>query len=194
MSNASEALRIKNARTKIRTKMVALGVCTNTDLIDSMATKIEAIVNNGSVNASVREGESYTIPAGYHSGSGTVGGISGGGGNYNLQSKTAIPSTTQQSIVSDSGYYGLSGVTVEPIPSNYGDVSDVNVAESEVLVNKIFVNSSGQEKTGTMPNKGAVDLTINALEASSITIPAGYHSGTGTVSISDELETELASI
>ena len=84
MSNASEALRIKNARTKIRTKMVALGVCTNTDLIDSMATKIEAIVNNGSVNASVRAGESYHIPAGYHIWSGPVGVLSGVGRTHHL--------------------------------------------------------------------------------------------------------------
>lgn len=37
-----------------------------------------------------------------------------------LQSKTATPTESSQTIAADSGYDGLSQVTVNPIPTNYG--------------------------------------------------------------------------
>lgn len=39
--------------------------------------------------------------------------------SLNLQTKTATPSTSTQTITKDSAYDGLSQVTVNPIPSNY---------------------------------------------------------------------------
>lgn len=38
----------------------------------------------------------------------------------NLQEKTATPTTETQIITFDTEYQGLSRVTVDPIPSNYG--------------------------------------------------------------------------
>ena len=37
-----------------------------------------------------------------------------------LQSKSATPTESAQTIAADSGYDGLSQVTVSPIPTNYG--------------------------------------------------------------------------
>lgn len=183
-SIATEITRITTDRNTIRTKFVALGIATSNADLDDLATAADGIVNRGAVDASVQEGESYTIPAGYHNGAGTVRGVSGGG-NYSLQAKTVTPTTTQQAVSPDAGYYGLSGVTVNAIPSNYKDVSSVTATAADVLANKIIVGANGTAITGTMPNNGTI--TTQTLDATtgkqSYTIPAGKHSGSGKVQI-----------
>ena len=96
--------------------------------------------NNGKVSGeiSTKTGK-YIIPLGFHDGSGSVGidpaeqekliatnikqgitlfGVEGtySGEGAQLQSKTATPSTVQQTIQPDEGYDGLSVITVKPIP------------------------------------------------------------------------------
>lgn len=183
MSISTEITRIQSARNKIRTKLVELGLVTTTDKLDILASAIEGIINRGAVSAQVQEGDTYTIPKGYHNGSGTVSGVSGGG-NYSLQSKTVTPTKQQQNVTPDSGYYGLSDVTVNPIPSNYQDTSVVTAGADDVLANKIIVDADGNIITGTMPNNGAVSKTLDANNGNQIyTVPKGYHSGTGSVKI-----------
>lgn len=97
--------------------------------------------NNGAVagKISTKAGK-YTVPAGYHDGSGTVqidateqaklvpaniregvtilgvsGGMSGSEG-VKPQSKTVTPSTSEQTVLPDDGYTHLSQVTVAAIP------------------------------------------------------------------------------
>lgn len=180
MSIQTELTRLSDARNKLRNKAVNLGIGTGTDKLDVLAEKYDAIVNQGSVDATVKEGETYNIPKGYHDGSGTVSGVSGGG-NYSLQTKVATPTKQQQSITSDDGYYGLSAVTVQPIPDQYQDVSHVTAAEGDVLATKVFVGADGETKTGTMANNGAVSKVLDTT-TTSYAIPAGYHSGSGSVS------------
>lgn len=190
MSISTEITRIQTARNTLRTKAVALGIGLTTDKLDDLADEFDAIVNQGAISATVQEGDTYTIPAGYHNGAGTVSGVSGGG-NYTLQSRTVTPTKSQQTITPQSGYYGLSDVTVEPIPAAYQDVSSVNAAAGDVLANKVIVVSDGTVTTGTMPNNGAVSKTLDAgTNNQSYTVPAGYHNGSGTVQIS--LETKSA--
>lgn len=183
MSTATEISRLTDARNTIRDKLIELGMATSTSKLDALATAIDGITNRGAVSASVQEGDTYTIPAGYHNGSGTVSGVSGGG-NYTLQSKTATPTKSQQSITPDSGYYGLDSVTVNPIPEAYQNVSAVTAGAADVLAGKIIVDATGASVTGTMPNVGAVSKVLDATSNNqSYTVPAGKHSGTGTVSI-----------
>ena len=183
MSTQTEITRLQNARNKIRTWLVGLGLATSTDKLDELATKAAAIKNRGAVDASVKEGESYTIPAGYHNGSGTVKGVSGGG-NYNLQTKSVTPTKEQQSISPDQGYYGLSAVTVGAIPENYQDVSATTTEEGDVRANKVFIKSDGTTATGTLTDNGAVSKVLDATKDNqSYTVPDGIHNGKGAVSI-----------
>lgn len=184
---ADEILRLETARNTLRTKAVNLGISTNTALLDELAAAYNAIVNNGTVDAEVKEGETYTIKRGWHNG-GTVKGVAGGG-NYSLQAKGPItPTKQQQSITSDEGYYGLSSVLLGAIPDNYNDTSSVNVTAAEVLANKIFVTAEGAVTAGTMPNIGKVTKTLDA-STTSYTIAKGYHNGEGKVSVTLETKT-----
>lgn len=54
-----------------------------------------------------------------------------------------------------------------------------NATESDVLSGKRFYAKDKIIKEGKMPNRGAVDTTINP--GSSYTVPAGYHNGNGKV-------------
>ena len=186
MSTQTEITRLQEARNKIRTWEVGLGIATSTDKLDELATKAAAIKNQGAVDANVKEGETYTIPAGYHNGSGTVKGVAGGG-NYTLQTKKITPTKEQQSVVPDAGNYGLSSVTVEAIPENYQDVSAVTVVEGDVRANKVFIKADGSTAAGTLADNGAVTKTLDATaDNQSYTVPAGIHNGKGAVSITLE--------
>lgn len=190
MSTQTEITRLQTARNKLRTWLVGLGLAASTDKLDALADKAAAIKNNGAVDANVKEGESYTIPAGYHNGSGTVKGVSGGG-NYNLQAKSVAPTKEQQSVAPDQGYYGLSSVTVGAIPENYQDVSATTAAPGDVLANKVFIDADGVTQAGTMPDNGAVSKVLDATTGNQeYTVPAGKHSGAGKVSV--VLETKSA--
>lgn len=62
------------------------------------------------------------------------------------------------------------------------DTTDANAVASEILSGRTaYVNKN--KITGSMPNNGAVSGTITT-KAQTYTIPAGYHSGLGGVSIS----------
>lgn len=190
MSTQTEITRLQTARNKLRTWLVGLGLAASTDKLPTLADKAAAIKNNGAVDAQVKEGESYTVPKGYHDGTGTVKGV-GGGGNYQLQAKSVTPTKEQQAVTPDQGYYGLSGVTVGAIPENYQDVSATTAAPADVLANKVFIDADGVTQAGTMPDNGAVEKVLDATAGNQeYTVPAGKHSGAGKVSV--VLETKSA--
>ena len=134
MSIATELAKLQTARNKIRTKLVALGLVNAAAKLDDCATAVDGISNQGAVSATVQEGDTYTIPAGYHNGSGTVSGV------------------------------------------------------ADTLTGKVIVTADGKVATGTMPNNGAVSKTLDA-GTPLYTIPKGYHSGAGKVSVAVETKT-----
>lgn len=66
---------------------------------------------------------------------------------------------------------------------------DATVGVAEILKGKTAY-AAGKKLTGTMPNNGAVTLTVDTV-AGVVKIPQGYHDGSGTVSI---LSTEQAKL
>ena len=184
---ATQITRIANDRNTIRNKMIDFGLAESTANLDALATAVSGIANNGAVSAQVKEGETYTIPKGYHNGSGTVSGVAGGG-NYKLQSKSINPTKSQQNVTPDEGYYGLSDVTVAAIPAEYVDTTDGTATAAQILTGRTAY-VAGEKVTGTMPNNSPA-ATVLDTETASYKIPAGYHDGTGSVSLS--LETKSA--
>lgn len=183
---AQEYNRIATDRNTIRAKLVELNLALSTDTLTKLATAISEIVNRGTVNASVKEGETVTLEPGYYSG-GSVAGVSGGG-SYALQEKTVTPTKKATTVTSDAGYYGLSQVVVNAIPSNFNDTSDVTAAAGDVLLGKVIVLADGTVKAGTMPDNGAVNKALDANTVQYV-IAAGYHNGTGKVTITLETKT-----
>lgn len=96
-----------------------------------------------------------------------------------------ILSTLGQKTITENGSYsakndGLDGYdeVVVNIPESGGtDVSGVTATPDDVLEGAVFVNSQGEEKTGTIPVNGAVGATIDGIETKSVEIPAGYTTG-----------------
>lgn len=192
MSINTQISRIESLRNTIRSKLVEIGLVQSTAKLEDCATAISALEDKGNVSVTLKEGETYTIPKGYHRGAGTVSGISGGG-NYSLQSKTVTPTKSQQQITSDDGHYGLSDVVVEPIPTSYQDVSGVTLKKTEALEGKTFVDADGVAQVGSMKNNGAINKTIDGITVTSVDIPAGYTTG-GKVSLTSDIEEALAEI
>ena len=156
--------------------------------------------NNGAVTGSVNAGGTYTIPAGYHNGSGTVTGNS-------LASQTA-GSAAAGDILKDKIAW-VAGSKVTGTMTNNGAVTGSVNAGGTYTIPAGYHNGSGKvtgnalsgqtagtataahilsgktawvagsQLTGTMTNRGTVTQTLNA--GGSYTIPAGYHSGSGTV-------------
>ena len=60
------------------------------------------------------------------------------------------------------------------------DTSDADAVAAEILYGKTAYKA-GSKLTGTMPNRGAVNLEIDDLVGE--TIPAGYHDGSGTAAV-----------
>jgi hypothetical protein len=109
--------------------------------------------------------------------------------NQGAVSKSFTPSTSSQSYTVPAGYHNGSGiVTVAAAPTS---LIDGTAAAGDVLAGKTFFCDSYTAKTGTMTNRGAWagtgSFTASAPgtgKSVAVTVPAGYHSGSGKVTVS----------
>lgn len=69
------------------------------------------------------------------------------------------------------------------------DTSEATASAAEVLNGKTF-GVGGEIKTGLMPNQGAKTLAITE-KGTPVTIPAGYHDGSGKAQIASTEEAKL---
>lgn len=69
------------------------------------------------------------------------------------------------------------------------DSGDATVQVAEMLSGKTAY-ARGQKLTGTMPNRGAVSEAITQKDQT-VSVPQGYHDGSGGVSISDTEQAKL---
>ncbi len=183
---------VDKAKTLVQTSY--LGMEEGNAIVDVLTGKVYVLAdgtvttgtmpNNGTVSKTLDATTiTYTIPKGYHSGTGTV--------TITLETKTVTPTKSAQDITPTSGKV-LSKVTVNPIPDNYIDTTDADATAANILVDKTAY-VGGVKVTGTMANNGDTSGTIDGLTTTSANIPAGYTSG-GTVSLTDDIETALAAI
>lgn len=143
--------------------------------------------NNGNIDRVLDTANTFTtIDEGYHAGSGTV--------RIDIDTKPPVEPTKEvQDIVPDAGKV-LGKVTVAPIPEKYIDTTETKSPASaeNILVNKVaYVN--GAKVKGTMKDLGSATMSFDGLTTTQITVDAGYTSG-GTISLTDDIETELAKI
>ena len=128
--------------------------------------------NNGAVSASLNTGTtSYTIPAGYHNGSGTV--------SITTQEKSATPSTSAQNITPDSGKV-LSKVSVSAIstqektstPTTRSATAATVTPDSGKFLSKVTVN------TTSVPNRYVNTNSVPNSNSGTYTFPANDTGGT----------------
>lgn len=84
-------------------------------------------------------------------------------------------------ILSSQTAYGKDGEKIRGTCTYNADTTDATASASEILSGETAYGASGKI-TGSMPNNGGVTGTIDEVDEA-YTIPAGYHDGSGSVSI-----------
>lgn len=95
------------------------------------------------------------------------------------EAKVITPSKSSQTAVA-KGVYTTGVVTVDAIPEQYQDVSEVTATASDVLSGKKIVNSSGSVVTGIIAAKTSSDLTVNG---ATVNVPNGYYANGASKSV-----------
>lgn len=177
--------------------------------------------NRGSISYTVQPGERYVVPEGYHDGSGVVLGAAlpaltnPSSESDTLSGKDFINQSGQRSVGTMPNN-GSINVSLAPgnsytIPRGFhsgeGRISVTgggsNTPSLPTLTNpgnavdmradRDFIDQSGNRVTGTMPDNGVINASIDGLTFEIYSIPQGYTDG-GTVRLTNDIENWLASI
>ena len=178
---------------------VTVGAISNTYIGSSVTKKSAATYTPGTSDQNIAsgqylngtqtiKGDSNLTAANIKSGvkifnvTGSYAGSSSGGNTPNLQTKTVTPSESTQTVSPDSGYDGLSKVTVNAISSTYIG-SDVTKKSAATYIPKTTNQSiaSGQYLSGTQTIKGDANLVAGNIKSGvSIFGVTGTYAGGGS--------------
>lgn len=125
--------------------------------------------------------------------------VDSGGGSVSLQTKTATPSESEQTITADSGYDGLSSVTVEAVSSTYvgsgisrRSSSNLTASGATVTAPAGYYASSASKSVATATQATpSISVSSAGLITASSTQSAGYVSA-GTKTATEQLTTQAA--
>lgn len=140
--------------------------------IAQMETAVGGITPGGGVDTSGDTVDAAHLLDGYtaHDSSGTQ--ITGSytPPTFSTQSKTATPTTSAQTVTPDSGYDGLSSVTVGAIPSEYiipsgSETKTANGTYDVTAIAQLVVNVASPVKTatGTFTGNGTRTIDISSV-------------------------------
>jgi len=143
------------------------------------------MANNGATGGTITsQGGTYTIPAGYTSGGTVTANLTTGSLTNSIINGAASLEDTNDyafgvTVNIPAGYYNATELTktfssILPAPESEGTAP-------QLLVGYDLYNHEGELISGSMTNNGAWNRTLDQT-TTSVTIPAGYHNGTGTVS------------
>lgn len=93
------------------------------------------------------------------------------------------------SLLSGVTAHGADGAPITGSCTYDSDTSEDTLTAAEAITGKTF-HARGTAYTGTMPNNGAVSGSITSV-AGAYTVPAGYHDGSGTVTIDSTDQAKL---
>ena len=158
-------------------------------------TTVIDISNTTAVAADVAQGKYFYNANGVR----TAGTYSGDGSTVNLQSKTATPSESAQTITPDSGYDGLSQVSVRAISSTYigsdierKDDTDLTVSGASVIVPAGYYEDQVSKSVATA-TQATPSISVNStgLITATATQSAGYVTA-GTKTKTSQMTTQAA--
>ena len=157
--------------------------------IEEVAEAIDNIVvldTPGSVNIKVSEtgvisAEQAYVPS-YVKGSGTRETTK----NLSTVEGRIVTPVREQQTVAQKNVFTLGAIKVDAIPDYLQDTRNVTATSGDVKAGTKFLASDGVLKDGTMADNSSFSGGALYLDRQYVTIPEGYHSGSGTVYITPE--------
>ena len=162
--------------------MANIPITDNTTLLNALKAKAQALPAKGSGSTDAPDLSGITaaaedILAGKKSVDATGAEITGTMTNRGAWTSTQ---TSNGSVTIPAGYHNGSGEVTVNVSSTTTIPTDGDAATSDVLTGKTFY-SGGSKKTGTMTNQGAWSTTKTS--NGDVPIPAGFHNGSGKVTV-----------